>query len=114
MQRRRRRVGSVRLESEAFVLLSQRQTGKSDSLESNKFTNFKFLTVFKATKERKLKFDPTQVSWFSKGEYMLISGADRQCGLYTKEGVKLGTIAEKESWVLCAKNKPDTNYVVCS
>jgi hypothetical protein len=43
---------------------------------------------------------------------MLITGSDRQCGLYTKEGVKLGTVAEKESWVLCAKNKPDSNFVV--
>lgn len=65
------------------------------------------------SKDRKLGYDPTQLSWFSKGEYILLTGSNKQCALYTKEGVKLGQIVEKDSWVLCAKNKPDSNFVVC-
>jgi hypothetical protein len=104
------------LESEAFILLSQWETSELNSVsEFSRIENDWFVVIcllFKAAKERKLKFDPTQVNWFSKGEYMIVSGADKQCSLYTKEGVKLGLIAEKESWVLCAKQKPDSNYVV--
>jgi intraflagellar transport protein 122 len=42
---------------------------------------------------------------------LLLSGSNRQCGIYTNEGVKLNTIAEKNSWVLCVKHKPNSNYV---
>jgi intraflagellar transport protein 122 len=80
------------------------------SYYKNYFCYIKFFK--KVNKDRKLGFDPTQMSWFSKGEYILITGSNRQCGLYTKEGVKLGLISEKDSWILCAKNKPDSNFVV--
>ena len=32
--------------------------------------------------------------------------------LHTKEGVKLGSVAEMNSWVWCAKVRPDNNAVV--
>ena len=35
-----------------------------------------------------------------------------QLSLHTKEGVKLGQVAEMGSWVWCAKVRPDTNGVV--
>uniref|UniRef100_A0A8D0LBE5 Intraflagellar transport protein 122 homolog n=1 Tax=Sphenodon punctatus TaxID=8508 RepID=A0A8D0LBE5_SPHPU len=62
-------------------------------------------------KDRALNFDPCCVSYFSKGEYILMGGSDKQVSLYTKDGVRLGTIGEQNSWVWTCKVKPDSNYV---
>nr|XP_034962440.1 intraflagellar transport protein 122 homolog isoform X3 [Zootoca vivipara] len=62
-------------------------------------------------KDRVLNFDPCCVSYFSKGEYILIGGSDKQVSLYTKDGVRLGTIGEQNTWVWTCKAKPDSNYV---
>ena len=67
---------------------------------------------FQIGKDRALGYDPCTVSWFTKGEYVVVGGADKQCNLHTKEGVKLGLIGEQKSWVWSAKVKPDSNYVV--
>uniref|UniRef100_A0A8B9GZT4 Intraflagellar transport protein 122 homolog n=1 Tax=Astyanax mexicanus TaxID=7994 RepID=A0A8B9GZT4_ASTMX len=63
-------------------------------------------------KDRQLNFDPCCVSYFSKGEYIVIGGSDKQASLYTKDGVRLGTIGEQNSWVWTCRVKPDSNYVV--
>ena len=42
----------------------------------------------------------------------MVGGADKKCTLHTKEGVRLGVIGEHNSWVWCARVKPDSNYVV--
>ncbi|XP_045581276.1 intraflagellar transport protein 122 homolog [Procambarus clarkii] len=62
-------------------------------------------------KERPLGFDPCCVNYFSKGEYLLVGGSNKACLLYTREGVKLGTIGEQSSWVWCCAARPDSNYV---
>jgi len=36
-----------------------------------------------------------------QGEYLMIGGSNKACLLYTKEGVKLGTVGEQNSWVWC-------------
>lgn len=59
-----------------------------------------------------LGFDPCCVSYFSKGEYLLVGGSNKACLLYTREGVKLGTIGEQSSWVWCCAARPDSNFVV--
>lgn len=63
-------------------------------------------------KDRQLGYDPCYVRWFTRGEYVVIGGANKQCNLHTKEGVKLGTIGEQQSWVWAAAVRPDSNYVV--
>ncbi|XP_051950041.1 intraflagellar transport protein 122 homolog [Xyrauchen texanus] len=63
-------------------------------------------------KDRQLNFDPCCVSFFSKGEYIVMGGSDKQASLYTKDGVRLGTIGEQNSWVWTCRVKPDSNYVV--
>ncbi|XP_023561688.1 intraflagellar transport protein 122 homolog isoform X3 [Octodon degus] len=63
-------------------------------------------------KDRLLDFDPCCISYFSKGEYILLGGSDRQVSLFTKDGVRLGTIGEQGSWVWTCREKPDSNYVV--
>lgn len=42
-----------------------------------------------------------------------MGGSDKQASLYTKDGVRLGTIGEQSSWVWTCRVKPDSNYVVC-
>ncbi|NXN02831.1 IF122 protein, partial [Sylvia borin] len=63
-------------------------------------------------KDRVLNFDPCCVSYFTKGEYLLLGGSDRQVSLFTRDGVRLGTVGEQSSWVWTCKVKPDSNYVV--
>ncbi|NXI71136.1 IF122 protein, partial [Anseranas semipalmata] len=63
-------------------------------------------------KDRMLNFDPCCVSYFTKGEYILLGGSDKQVSLFTKDGVRLGTIGEQSSWVWTCRAKPDSNYVV--
>ncbi|XP_039530512.1 intraflagellar transport protein 122 homolog isoform X2 [Pimephales promelas] len=63
-------------------------------------------------KDRPLTFDPCCVSFFSKGEYLVMSGSDRRASLYTRDGVRLGTVGEQQSWVWTCRVKPDSNYVV--
>ncbi|NWR56785.1 IF122 protein, partial [Bucorvus abyssinicus] len=63
-------------------------------------------------KDRMLNFDPCCLSYFTKGEYILLGGSDKQVSLFTKDGVRLGAIGEQSSWVWTCKAKPDSNYVV--
>ncbi|XP_030209296.1 intraflagellar transport protein 122 homolog isoform X1 [Gadus morhua] len=63
-------------------------------------------------KDRPLTYDPCCVSYFSKGEYIVMCGSDKQASLYTKDGVRLGTVGEQNSWVWTCRVKPDSNYVV--
>ncbi|NXY81240.1 IF122 protein, partial [Alcedo cyanopectus] len=62
-------------------------------------------------KDRTLNFDPCCISYFTKGEYLLLGGSDKLVSLFTKDGVRLGTIGEQSSWVWTCKVKPDSNYV---
>ncbi|KAM7040867.1 intraflagellar transport protein 122 homolog isoform 2-T2 [Acridotheres tristis] len=62
-------------------------------------------------KDRVLNFDPCCISYFTKGEYLLLGGSDRQVSLFTRDGVRLGTVGEQNSWVWTCKVKPDSNYV---
>ena len=50
-------------------------------------------TCVQVSKERSLGFDPTCVSYFSKGEYLMIGGSNKATLLYTREGVKLGSVS---------------------
>ncbi|KAJ3586515.1 hypothetical protein NHX12_012913 [Muraenolepis orangiensis] len=63
-------------------------------------------------KDRTLSYDPCCVTYFSKGEYIVACGSDKQASLYTKDGVRLGTVGEQNSWVWTCRVKPDSNYVV--
>lgn len=64
-------------------------------------------------KERQLGFDPLCVSFFSKGEYLLVSGSNKGAVLMTREGIRLGTVGEdQQSWVWCCAARPDSAFVV--
>lgn len=71
------------------------------------------LILLQVGKERSLGFEPLCVSYFNRGEYILVSGCDQACHLVTRDGVKLGTIGEEQSsWVWCCAARPHSNYVV--
>lgn len=64
-------------------------------------------------KERNIGFDPLCVSYFNRGEYLLIGGSNRICTLMTRDGIKLGTVGDEQaSWVLCCSARPDSSFVV--
>lgn len=63
-------------------------------------------------KDRTLTYDPCCVSYFTKGEYIVMGGSDKQASLYTKDGVQLGAIGEQNAWVWTCRVKPDSNFVV--
>ena len=46
------------------------------------------------------------------GEYICLSGSDRKASLWTKEGVRLTAIAERDDWVWCCVPRPNQNFVV--
>lgn len=63
-------------------------------------------------KDRALTYDPCCVSYFSKGQYIVMGGSDKQASLYTKDGVRLCPIGEQSAWVWSCRVKPDSNLVV--
>ena len=40
-----------------------------------------------------------------------MGGSDKKASLWTKEGVRLTTIAERDDWVWCCAPRPNANYV---
>ncbi|CEG41209.1 intraflagellar transport protein 122 homolog [Plasmopara halstedii] len=62
-------------------------------------------------KVRKLDYNPTTITYFSKGKYLLVGGSNCKAGLYTKDGIFLVDICEHESWIWAIKARPKTNFV---
>lgn len=64
-------------------------------------------------KDRDLKFDPCSLSYYGDGEYILIGGSDKKVTMWTKEGVYLSTIAEKEDWIWAVQGRPKSKFLAC-
>jgi len=62
-------------------------------------------------REKQLGMDPCSVRYFVNGEYMAVSGSDNKAHLWTKEGVKLQAICERDSWIWSVAPRPKQNYV---
>ncbi|GJQ71136.1 hypothetical protein Trydic_g1040 [Trypoxylus dichotomus] len=64
-------------------------------------------------KERNIGFDALRVTYFPKGEYVLICGTNKASTLFTKDGIRLGMVGDQhDSWVWCTAVHPSMNYVV--
>lgn len=72
---------------------------------------FYLVTGQQKSKDRELPCDPLCVTYFSNGEYLAISGTDKNVALYTRDGVFLTKIAERENWVWCVRPRPKNNFV---
>ncbi|EDQ88458.1 uncharacterized protein MONBRDRAFT_26180 [Monosiga brevicollis MX1] len=73
--------------------------------------NFYMLSGRRVSKERALGYDPCSVSYFSSGEYLVVSGSNRKVGLYTRDGIHLNDIATHEGWIWSCATRPNDNYV---
>ncbi|XP_060520600.1 intraflagellar transport protein 122 homolog [Cylas formicarius] len=63
-------------------------------------------------KERQLGFEALKVKYVRDGEYILIAGLNKCCKLYTREGIKLGTIGDQQnSWIWSCEADPTGNFV---
>ena len=58
-------------------------------------------------KERPLGFDPLCMSFFADGESLVVAGCNKQLQLFTREGIRLGTLGEPhDSWIWTASPHP--------
>ena len=57
-------------------------------------------------RDRALQFDPCCLCYYGEGEYLLVAGSNRKLSLYTKDGVFLKVVTEKEDWVWAVKARP--------
>ncbi|KAK9891411.1 hypothetical protein WA026_014648 [Henosepilachna vigintioctopunctata] len=63
-------------------------------------------------KERNIGFEALKLKYFEHGEYILISGLNKACNMYTKDGIKLGMIGDQQtSWIWSGVPHPSGNYV---
>ncbi|CAB3993157.1 intraflagellar transport 122 homolog isoform X2, partial [Paramuricea clavata] len=78
----------------------------------NQTLSFYQLSGKQIGKDRHLGYDPCSLAFFSQGEYLVIGGSNKECSLYTKEGVRLGSIGEQQSWLWSCRVRPGQNFVV--
>ncbi|XP_066148433.1 intraflagellar transport protein 122 homolog isoform X1 [Euwallacea fornicatus] len=88
---------------------------QSDTLcvtDWNKTLSFYTLGGKLVGKERSLGYNALRVRYFPQGDYILISGLNKCCKLYTREGIKLGMIGEPQnSWIWCCEADPTGSFV---
>ena len=72
--------------------------------------SFYALSGKQVSKERALGFDPCCVSFFSKGEYLLLGGSNKASMLYTKDGVKLGKLGSR-NWPFFLEKVPSLTII---
>lgn len=58
-------------------------------------------------KERPLGFDPLCMSFFADGESLVVSGCNKQLQLFTRDGIRVGTLGElHDSWIWSCSPHP--------
>jgi intraflagellar transport protein 122 len=73
--------------------------------------SFYDLSGNQVNKDRQLNFDPASISYYCDGEYILIGGSNRKVGMYTRDGVFLKLVAEKDDWVWTVKARPKHKFL---
>lgn len=64
-------------------------------------------------KERLLGFDPLCTTFFPDGEFLAVAGCNKSVQLFTREGVKLGTLGEQhDAWIWNVAIHPFGNAMV--
>ena len=51
---------------------------------------------------KKLDCDPCSISYFSNGQFFIVAGSDKKASLYTRDGVFIGIVAERDAWLWSA------------
>lgn len=103
---------------QCYPLLSSFE-GNSDTIavvDWNQSLSFHTISGQMIGKERSLGFDPLCMQYFPNGEFMVITGCNKQLQLFTKEGIKLGILGTQEtydSWIwTIAINPLGTQYTI--
>lgn len=66
-------------------------------------------------KDRALGFDPLAVTYFPDGEFVTVTGCNKALQLFTRDGIRLGMLAElHESWVWTTAVHPAGTSIVSS
>jgi intraflagellar transport protein 122 len=73
--------------------------------------SFYLLSGAQQNKDRTLTYDPCSLSYYVDGEYIVMGGSDRKISMYTKDGVFLKVIAEREDWIWAVKSRPKAKFV---
>mmetsp|Transcript_15563 Transcript_15563/g.27636 ORF Transcript_15563/g.27636 Transcript_15563/m.27636 type:complete len:1297 (+) Transcript_15563:197-4087(+) len=62
-------------------------------------------------REHKLDFEPCSIDFFSSGEYFVLAGSNKKVQLWSRDGVMLGDLGEREDWIWSAAVRPRQNNV---
>lgn len=77
------------------------------------FPNNDIFCSTKVDRERNIGFEALTVSYTPRGDYILVGGCNKQCVLFSSEGVKLSTIGnEEKSWIWACAAHPTAPFVV--
>mmetsp|Transcript_104276 Transcript_104276/g.185337 ORF Transcript_104276/g.185337 Transcript_104276/m.185337 type:complete len:1306 (+) Transcript_104276:111-4028(+) len=63
-------------------------------------------------REHRLEFDPCSIDFFSSGDYFVLGGSGKKVQLWSREGVMLGDLGEREDWIWSVAVRPRQNNVV--
>lgn len=63
-------------------------------------------------REHKLDYDPCSIDFFSNGDYFVVGGSGKKVQLWSREGVLLGDIGERDDWIWSVAVRPKQNNVV--
>lgn len=65
-------------------------------------------------KERSIGFDALSLTYFPDGEFLTITGCNKTIQLFTKDGIRLGTLGEQfDSWIWATAIHPSGTTMVC-
>jgi len=73
--------------------------------------SFYLLSGAQQGKDRILNYDPCSLCYFVDGEYLVMGGSDRKLSMYTKDGVFLKVIAERDDWVWSIRARPKSKFI---
>lgn len=60
-----------------------------------------------------IDFDPLCLSYFPDGEYLATAGCNKQVQVFTKEGIRLGSLGdEHDAWIWSVAIHPQGNSIV--
>ncbi|XP_064486563.1 intraflagellar transport protein 122 homolog isoform X2 [Ornithodoros turicata] len=63
-------------------------------------------------RERSLPHDPTCVSYFPQGDYLVLGGSGGEALVYADDGTNLGTLAQHpDTWLWCCRVHPDARHL---
>eukprot|EP00927_Polykrikos_kofoidii_P071466 TRINITY_DN6772_c0_g1_i1.p1 TRINITY_DN6772_c0_g1~~TRINITY_DN6772_c0_g1_i1.p1 ORF type:complete len:1294 (+),score=238.21 TRINITY_DN6772_c0_g1_i1:115-3996(+) len=63
-------------------------------------------------RDHRLEFDPCALDFFSTGDYFVLGGSGQKVQLWSREGIYLGDLGEREDWIWSVSVRPRQNNVV--